>query len=104
MSYSIDLRRRVVEFVKQGGSKAEAARVFNVSRPTIYDWLQRPDLTPKSRGPCDRKLMKDELADHVKNYPDAFLRERATHFGVRTSTIWAALQKLNMRKKNDTLH
>ncbi|WP_413039293.1 IS630 transposase-related protein, partial [Roseofilum sp. SBFL] len=26
MAYSIDLRSRVVEFVKKGGSKAEAAR------------------------------------------------------------------------------
>ena len=104
MSYSIDLRRRVVEFVKQGGAKTEAARVFNISRVTIYDWLQRSDLAPKARGPCDRKLKKDELAAHVRAYPDAFLRERAAHFGVRTSTIWAALQKLGMRKKNDPLH
>ena len=103
MSYSIDLRRRVVEFVNEGGQKAEAARIFNVSRGTIYNWLQRSDLAPKARGLCDRKLKKDELAAHVKAYPDAFLRERAIHFGVRIGTIWAALQKMDIRKKNDTL-
>ena len=103
MNYSIDLRRRVVEFVKKGGSKAEAAWIFNISRVTIYDWLRRSDLAPKARGPCDRKLKKNELVDHVKAYPDAFLRKRAAHFGVRTSTVWAALQKLNICKKNDAL-
>ncbi len=30
MTYSIDLRKRVVEFVRQGGSKAEASRRYEV--------------------------------------------------------------------------
>ena len=36
MSYSIDLRQRVVDFVRQGGSKSEAARLFGVSRGRVY--------------------------------------------------------------------
>ena len=103
MSYSIDLRRRVIEFVKQGGRKAEAARIFKVGRSTIYEWLERSDLAPTVRGPCDRKLKKDVLAAHVKAHPDALLRERAEHFGVRTSTVWAALRKMGIRKKNHPL-
>jgi transposase len=103
MSYSIDLRKRVIDFVNNGGQKAEAARIYNVGRSTIYTWLQRSDLKPSVRGPCDRKLMKDELEAHVEAYPDAILRERAAHFDVRTSTVWAALQKLSIRKKNDAL-
>ena len=103
MSYDIDLRKRVVDFVKNGGQKADAARIFTVNRGTVYNWLARPDLTPTVRGSCDRKLKKDELAAHVKEFPDAILRERAAHFGVRTSTVWAALQKIGIRKKNDTI-
>ncbi|MBF0589706.1 MAG: helix-turn-helix domain-containing protein, partial [Magnetococcales bacterium] len=84
MSYSIDLRTRVVDFVKLGGSKTEAARVFSVSRRTVYYWLERPDLAPTTRAPYGRKLNKDDLAVHVRSFPDALLRERAEHFGVKT--------------------
>jgi putative transposase len=103
MSYSIDYRRRVVEFVEQGGSKLEAARIFNISHATIYNWLGRSGLEPKARGLCDRKLKKSDLAAHIKKFPDAFLRERAVHFGVDPSTICVAMKKLKISKKNDTI-
>ena len=100
MSYSLDFRKRVIEFINNGGEKKEAAQIFKVGRSTIYTWLQRSDLAPSVRGSCDRKLKKDDLAAHVKAHPDALLRERADHFGVGVGTIWAALQKLSIRKKN----
>ena len=36
MSYSLDLRKRVVEFVEQGGSISKAVENYQVSRATIY--------------------------------------------------------------------
>lgn len=36
MGYSTDLRERVVDFVKNGGSKTEAAKQFSVSRAIVY--------------------------------------------------------------------
>jgi transposase len=42
MRCSLDLRRRVVAFVQQGGSKAEAARRFQVGEASVYRWL-KPD-------------------------------------------------------------
>lgn len=103
MSYDIDLRDRVIAFVKNGGQKTEAALIFKVGRRTIYHWLARTELAPTVRRSHDRKLKKDELIAHVQTFPDALLRERAQHFGVRTSTVWAALQKLKICKKNDSL-
>ena len=103
MSHSIDLKRRVIEFVNQGGRKTEAVRIFSVGRSTIYEWLEQSDLTPAVRRPYDSKLKKDELAAHVKAHPDALLRERAEHFGVHTGTVWAALQKMGIREKNNPL-
>ena len=41
MTYSLDLRQRVVDFVKKnGGSKAEASRVYDVSIWCVYDWCK----------------------------------------------------------------
>ena len=47
MTYSEDLRERVVEFVRAGGSKSKAAEQFKVSRWCVYDWLSRKSLEPK---------------------------------------------------------
>ncbi len=47
MSYSVDLRERVVNYVRNGGSLAAAAKLFQVGRATIYRWLGVPDLQPK---------------------------------------------------------
>ncbi|WP_147094454.1 IS630 transposase-related protein, partial [Nitrosococcus oceani] len=43
MRCSIDLRKRVIDFVRGGGSKAEAARRFQVGRASIYRWLSQDD-------------------------------------------------------------
>ena len=48
MSYSVDLRKRVVNYIESGGSKSEAARRFEVSRKTVYNWLALDDLAPKA--------------------------------------------------------
>ncbi|PSB10725.1 hypothetical protein C7B62_08505 [Pleurocapsa sp. CCALA 161] len=49
MTYSIDLRKRVVVFVRPDGSKAEASRKYEVSIKymCVNDWCNRSDLTPK---------------------------------------------------------
>ena len=46
MTYSVDLQKRVVDFVAAGGSKAEASRRYEVSLWCVNDWCQRKDLTP----------------------------------------------------------
>jgi len=100
MSYSLDLRSRVLAYVSSGGSKAEASRLFGVSRKTIYRWLQLDDpLQHFPRKPYDSKLSKAALAQHVQAYPDALLRERAAHFNVHHNTIWFALKAMKITKK-----
>ena len=102
MSYSIDMRTRVISYVRSGGSQTEASRIFQISSKTIYNWLQKPDITePSARKPYRSKLDKRALAEDVRRYPDDYLRERAKRFGVTPQTIWYALKRLNVVKKND---
>jgi transposase len=103
MSYSVDLRERVVGYVREGGRPTEAARLFRISRVTLYRWLGASDLHPKPAKERRRKLDKVALAAHVRDFPDALLRERAAHFGVGINSIWVALKKLKITKKNDHL-
>ena len=101
MAYSLDLRKRVVGFVEEGGSKAEAARRFRVSEWCVQDWCRRPNLGPKRHGTRRRKLERQALRQHVAQYPEATLKERAQHFGVQINAIWVALKHLKITcKKN----
>ena len=101
MSYSIDLRQRVVSFVQKGGSKAEAARRFQVSLWCVFNWMKRKDLQPSPALRRVRKLDWQALKAHVHAYPDALLRERAAHFKVHINAIWYALcqMKISYKKK-----
>ena len=60
MRYSVDLRKRVLQFIKEGGSKSQAARMFKVSRASVYNWLGMDDLSA-FRRPGPGKPQKLEL-------------------------------------------
>jgi len=89
--------------VRVGGSPTKASELFQVGRTTLYRWLNSSDLQPKPAQERRRKLDKAALAEHVRNFPDALLRERAAHFGVHINAIWMALKKLKTTKKNDEI-
>src|SRR5215470_6552220 len=100
MTDSMDLRKKVVAFVENGGSQAEAARRFDISLWCVRDWLARQDLQPQQQGvPRLRKLDKEALRAHVRDYPDALIWERAVHFGVYPNAVWVALQALKLTHK-----
>ena len=101
MRYSTDLRKRVLDFVNNGGSKAEASRTYSVSRTCIYNWLDAEDplscKKPGPRGP--HRLDYNALKQHVADFPDHTQIERAVHFGVSKNCILYALGKLNITRK-----
>lgn len=100
MTYSVDLRRKVVAFVRDGGSQREAARHYDISLWCVRDWLARKDLQPQQQGvPRQRKLDKEAVRAHVRDHPDAILRERAAHFGVHVSSMGWALRQLKLTRK-----
>lgn len=102
MHYSIDLRQRVVDFVRGGGSKAEASRRFKVSLWCVFDWLKRGDLRPQKVTRRHRKLDWEALRTHVQVYPDARLKERSEHFQVHIHAIWYALRRMKLTYKKNT--
>lgn len=103
MKYSYDLRRKVVEFVENGGSKTEASRRFSVSRRTITYWFARESLRSTPVLSRHRKIDKNKLIQFVNKNPSAKLCDYAEHFGVSINSIWTVFQKLGIRKKNDAL-
>jgi len=101
-AYALDLRKRVVKFVQNGGSKAEAARRFSLARSSVYRYLeavQKGTLVPKTSWGKWRKLDPDALASHVGKHPDATLKELQEVFGVSHHAIWVRLGQLGFTLK-----
>lgn len=101
-AYALDLRERVVKFVNQGGSKAEAARRFDLARSSVYRYLDAARtgaLAPKKSWGHWRKLDPQKLRGHVQKHPDATLKELQTVFGVSHQAIWVRLGQLGFTLK-----
>jgi transposase len=107
MAHSEDLRRRVVKYIRQGGSKAEAARIFGINRGCVYVWFRmekegRGRRKPGPRGA--RKVDMQKLSALTRQRNDLMLKEMAQIFDVHESTICKALKRIGMsRKKNGDL-
>ncbi|OQB93522.1 MAG: Transposase [Verrucomicrobia bacterium ADurb.Bin118] len=101
-AYALDLRKRVVQFVQNGGTKAEAARRFDLARSSVYRYLaaaQQGALPPKTSWGSWRKLDPEELSAHVKKHPDATLLELQSIFGVSHNAVWVRLRQLGFTLK-----
>lgn len=101
-AYDLDLRERVVKFIQGGGSKAEAARRFDLGRSTVYRYLaaaHQGRLAPKKSWGSWRKLDPRQLQSHIKKHPDATLMELQNDLGVSHNTIWVRLKQIEITLK-----
>ena len=99
MAYSLDLRKRVVDYVENGGGITKAAALLKVGRATIYRWLRREDLRATKVEHHERKIDWEALRKDVEENPEARLIERARKFGVRASAICYAFKKMKITRK-----
>jgi putative transposase len=99
MSYSLDLRKRVVECVEGGGSVSKAVKNYQVSRATIYRWLGREELKETKVKRRKRKLDWEALRKDIEQNPEKKLSDRAKMFGVRTNAIWYAIKEMKITRK-----
>lgn len=108
MTYSMDLRQRVVAAINNGESIAAVARRFDVSRPAVRDWTsraQRGELTPGVPGPkgstkltlADDDLMRQQVAQR----PGITAKELIPKLSVAVveSTVCRRLKKLGLSLK-----
>ena len=107
VSYSLDLRQRVVDAVRKAEqTKDEIAERFLVSISSINRWLKRVSLEADKPGPTNaRTINREELRDLVTKEPDCYLDEYAEKLGSKRSTVAYNLNVLQIkRKKNHTVH
>jgi putative transposase len=104
MAYSEDLRQRVLHYVDTGGSKTQAAQLFQVGLRTVHVWQsqgsQHQRGKPGPRG--SRKFDRNELAKMVQKQPDLLLKEMAARLGVSINTVHHALKCMGISRKKNT--
>ena len=66
MPYSLDFKKKVINFVENGGMLTKAAHIFGRGRASIYRWLSRPKLSATKVKSRQRKLDCKELEKDVK--------------------------------------
>ena len=107
MSYSVDLREKVMEY-RATHSIRKTAKIFGVSVSAIQDWEKIQQKTGKlDKKPLERKWRKidpEKLRAYIAERPDAFLEEIAEAFECSGEAIRLAMKKLKItRKKNDEI-
>ncbi len=111
-AYSEDLRKKIVEALRRGATKSEAARTFGVSRSSVKHYAKLADegrsLAPKKRPGSKPKMNQSAtklLEADVESHPTATLSERREFLekvaGVRVSdsTVSRMLRRLGWSRK-----
>lgn len=101
MAYSTDFKQGASDYIKEGHSHVEAAKVFDVGVRTLFTWEKKL----REQGHLERKKRKiplEELKTSVEDHPDAFLREIAAHFDCAVPSVWAALKQIKVTLKKTT--
>jgi transposase len=111
-AYSEDLREKIVEALKRGMGKSQAARSFSVSLSSVKRYAKRAEegrsLAPKKRPGSKPKL--DErasklLEEDLKERPFITLQQRCEYLGVvasvevSRSTMCRAIKRMNATRK-----
>ncbi len=101
-AYGLDLRERIVSFVKTGGSKVAAAKRFGVARKTVYNYLtlvQAGALSPKTSWGTWKKFEPAKVRTYLAKHPDATLWEIGRAFRGTDVGALSALRLLGITLK-----
>ena len=64
MTYSLDLRKKTLEYIQRGKTWAKAAAVFGITERTVAHWLRKNKegkLSPKPRRSSPSKIDNEKL-------------------------------------------
>src|SRR3712207_2574586 len=113
-AYAPDLREKIVESVKKGGSKAETARRFGVHRATVKRYCKQLDergtLQPRKApgkkpklGEKARKLLAEDLEERPRVTHSQRARFLVAVSGVKVgeATVCRTVSRLRRSRKKD---
>ena len=102
MKYSIDLRLKVVSFVKQGNSRKSACQVFGIHINTLDKWLkmdQQGSLADPKPKRTFKKIDPAILSKKVAENPNFLLKDFAAFFQTSSAAIRKAFDRFKITRK-----
>ena len=104
--YSLDLRKKVIEYINKGNSQQSASRIFNIHISTVYRWVSRN----KAEGHCKAKprlgrkrtLSYKDVEEFIINNPNSKLYEIGKKFKISAWHSGRILKKLGFSYKKKT--
>jgi transposase len=108
MSYSVDLRSRVMAYIEAGHTQEETSKIFKVGTATIQRWLalllETGSLEKRPLNRSASKFESEKLNAYMEENPNALLKEIAEYFGGSTTGAFYALEREKITyKKRDIL-
>lgn len=103
MAYSVDFRGRVLEYIEEGHTQAQAQEVFKVSITAIKGWKKlKAETGEVEKRPLHRQPRiydAAKLETYIEEHPQAILKEIAEHFGGSISGADNALKRAHITLK-----
>ena len=107
MAYSIDFRKKAIEFMDKGHTKEELYEAFGIYPSRITEWRkllrETGELNPQYREMRSRKIDLKELEQALERKPDATLAELGKLFGCTESGVHYALKRMKITLKKRPL-
>ena len=101
--YSIDLREKVINFLKSGHTQREASIIFNINKMTVNTWHLRykheVNYRPKLRLGAKPTIEPECFVQYINAHPHARSEDIAREFGISTSGARYWLRKLGYSYK-----
>ena len=107
MSYSVDLREKVLAYIASTNKKDEACKIFGISIATVWRWLRMQKqgciADPKPKRPW-KKIDATKLVIAVEENPGKTLSYFAEVFKVKTSSMFNAFKVLKITRKKKLIY
>ena len=104
MAYSLDYKKRAVEYKQEGHTFMQLREAFGIPSITYYQWkknLENGCYQVKVIRQRKGKIDKEKLIKAVAEKPDAYLYELAKEFNCTPQAVFCMLRKLKITKKKD---
>ena len=106
--YSIDFRKKAIEYMDKGHTKEELYEAFGIYPSRITAWRrllkESGELKPKYRKTRKRKIDLKKLEAALERKPDAYLSELAKPFDCTETAVYYALKKIKATVKKNNTH
>lgn len=101
--HSLDLKERVIEYIKLGNDQKTSAKIFMVSKSSVSRWWIRYKeegiIKPKARLGSKGKIDPNQLKSYVENNEDKTLAEMAKVFNASICSVYRRLKQLGFSYK-----